>query len=78
MLVLSGLLTGLTLVLPSLGFLQWVSIIPASIVLFITVNDQKVGYKAFYSSGIVYFGCFYVTVFQRFFYMYPLDFAGLD
>lgn len=81
MLVISGLLTSLPLIITELGFLQWISIIPAAYVLIKSADESKskVGMLCkLYGMGVIYFGAYYALSFHWFFYMYPLDFAGLD
>ena len=41
-LVLSGALTGLTIAFPKLGFIEWISIIPAAVILLKRGTDKKI------------------------------------
>ncbi|MBR3878689.1 MAG: apolipoprotein N-acyltransferase [Clostridia bacterium] len=77
-LILSGLLTSLPLIFTFLGFFQWVSIIPAAIILMRYAYDRGVKLKSLYGMGVLFFGAYYALSFHWFFYMYPLDFAGLS
>lgn len=77
-LILSGLLTSLPLIFTTLGFLQWISIIPAAIILMQYASDHTVKLKSLYGMGVIFFGGYYALSFHWFFYMYPLDFAGLS
>ena len=77
-LILSGLLTSLPLIFTELGFLQWFSIIPAAIILMRYASERTVKYKKLYGMGVLFFGSYYALSFHWFFYMYPLDFAGLS
>ena len=77
-LILSGLLTSLPLIFTSLGFLQWVSVIPAAIILMRYASDNTVKLRKLYGMGVLFFGAYYALSFHWFFYMYPLDFAGLS
>ena len=77
-LILSGLLTSLPLIFTELGFLQWVSIIPAAIILMRYASDRTVKLRKLYGMGVLFFGAYYALSFHWFFYMYPLDFAGLS
>ena len=77
-LILSGLLTSLPLIFTSLGFLQWVSIIPAATILMSCAADRSVKLRKLYGMGVLFFGAYYALSFHWFFYMYPLDFAGLS
>lgn len=77
-LILSGLLTSLPLIITELGFLQWVSIIPAAIIIMRAASDSAVRYRRLYGMGVLFFGAYYALSYHWFFYMYPLDFAGLS
>jgi len=77
-LILSGILTSLPLIFTSLGFLQWVSVIPAAIILMRCAADKAVRLRRLYGMGVLFFGAYYALSFHWFFYMYPLDFAGLS
>lgn len=79
LLPLGGILTALCLVLPLLGFLQWVMMAPALAWLFAAVaREQKLRYRAFYGAGVLYFLPFYLTIYHWFFYLYPMEFAGVS
>lgn len=77
-LILSGVLTSLPLIFPSIGFIQWVSVIPAALVLIVSSEDKEVKLRRIYWRGILYFWSFYALSFHWFFCMYPLDFVGLS
>lgn len=78
MLAISAFFTALPLVITELGFLQWVSVIPAAIVLIESIRDKEIKLKKMYGRGLIFFWIYYAVVFHWFFYMYPLDFAGLS
>ena len=78
LLILSGFLTALPLIITELGFLQWVSIAVAARVLIPVAEDEMVKYRRLYGMGVLFFSAYYATGFHWFFYMYPLDFAGLS
>lgn len=78
MLIISGFLTSLPLIVTELGFLQWVSLVPAIYVLIKIAEDGKTKLRKIYGMGVLYFGAYYAMSFHWFFYMYPLDFAGLN
>jgi len=77
-LAVSAFFTALPLVITELGFLQWISVIPAAIVLIESIRDKDVKLKKMYGRGLIFFWVYYAVVFHWFFYMYPLDFAGLS
>lgn len=76
-LALGAFLTALTLMIPSIGFLEWVSLVPAAMVFIITARDGSVGYKQMYLYGFVYYMSFGLSIFHWFINLYPLDFAGM-
>ncbi len=78
MLILSGALTSLPLVCPSFGFVQWVSIIPAALVLKHTTENKETKLKRIYGYGLLFFMSYYLVIYHWFLYMYPLDFAGIS
>lgn len=78
LLIFSGALTALPIVFPSIGFLQWVSVIPAALVLIVSADDESVKLRRMYWRGILYFWSFYAVALHWFFNMYPLDFVGLS
>ncbi len=76
LLVLSGALTGLTLVIPAIGFIQWVTLIPVGVVLLIRATDKKIRFRSLYVDGLAFFYSYYLVCFHWFTYLYPLDFVG--
>ena len=72
LLFVSAFLTGLTLVCPQLGFLEWISIAPTAYFLF--SNFEKLKYRQLFKYGFLFFLCFYVVTYHWFIYLYPLDF----
>lgn len=74
LLFISAVLTGLTLVFPKIGLLEWLTLIPVGI--FLLSEAPKDGYRlrAMYGYGFFFFLCFYVVVFHWFVNLYPLDF----
>ncbi len=77
-LILSGLLTSLPLIFTKLAFLQWGSIIPMALILMQKASDKSIKLRRIYGMGLIYFWAYYSLSFHWFFYMYPLDFAGLS
>ncbi len=75
---LSGILMALPLVFPALGILQWIAFIPTAITLYLVSDDIKEKYKRLYLLGFTYFYPYFVVVFHWFYYMHPMDFAGLS
>ena len=73
-LVFSGLITSLTLAIPEIGILGWLSLIPAAMILLSFGTDKKIGYPEIFSYGAAFFLPFYLVNTNWFLYMYPLDF----
>ncbi len=70
----SGLLTGLTLVFPTIGLLEWLTLIPAGIFLLEVSADPSVKLRRLYGYGLFFFYCYYLTIFHWFVKLYPLNF----
>lgn len=73
----SGALTGLAVALPQIGFLSWLSMIPALAFFFLAARDRNVRYRRLYLYGFCYFFTFYITVFHWFLNLYPMEFIGV-
>lgn len=73
----SAMLTALTLVLPKLGFLEWVSLAPMLAVVFAKFEDENFSAKKsyWYGFGAVY--AYYFVIYHWFVTLYPMDFVGL-
>ena len=58
---LSGILMGLCLAFPAIGFLEWVAMIPALLFFFAVARDKAVRYRRLYLYGFCYyfFFCWY-------------------
>lgn len=74
LLALGAVLTGLTLVYPKLGIIEWVSMIPAALALISICSDGRVRRRGLYGYGFFYFMCFYLVNYHWFINLYPLDF----
>lgn len=77
LLAAGGVLTGLCLVFPAIGFLEWLALIPAGVVMIRLLSDPRVRLRRLYGYGLFFFMSFYLTVFHWFASMYPLEFAGV-
>lgn len=73
-LILSGVLTGLTIAIPQIGFFEWITIIPAMIILIKRGSDPNVKLRTLYAEGLVFFYGFYLVCYHFFLSMYPLEF----
>ena len=76
LLVTSALLTGLTLVISEIGFIQWITLIPAGIVLLTRASDKKIKSRSLFLDGLAFFYAYYLVCFHWFIYLYPLDFVS--
>ena len=77
LLIVSGVLTGLSVSFEWLGFLEWISLVPALCVFFHAANDPDVRLRRLYRYGLIFNYSFSIVLFHWFFYMYPLDFVGV-
>ena len=74
----SAALTGLTLVLPQLGFLEWISMIPMLAITFSEFDSDVLTKKQSYWRGFFAVYAYYFVIYHWFVNLYPLDFVGLD
>lgn len=74
LLALSGVLTGLMLVFPRIGFFEWLTLVPLGIFLLCEADAPSLRLRGTYGYGFFFFFCFYVVVFHWFINLYPLDF----
>ena len=74
-LLLGGVLTGLTLVLPKIGFIEWMTLVPVGAVMLYRASSRDIRLRSLYFDGFVFFYSFYLTCFHWFTYLYPLDFV---
>ena len=72
-----GILFALTVIFPQIGAFEWIALIPVLLVLLTVVSDPTVRLRRLYGLGLAFFWPFYAVNFHWFFYMYPLDFAGM-
>ncbi len=77
LLAAGGVLTGLCLLFPVIGFLEWLTLIPAGLVILTLLSNPSARARHLYGYGFFFFFCFYLTQFQWFISMYPLEFAGV-
>ncbi|MBE6589942.1 MAG: apolipoprotein N-acyltransferase [Ruminococcaceae bacterium] len=76
--LIGAILTGLTLVFPVLGFLQWFTMIPIFIGVYRMAEDRSVRLRRAYLYGFLTVFAYYFVIYHWFCALYPLDFAGLD
>lgn len=78
MLCISGIFTALPLVFPVIGFIQWISIVPAAYVFIAMANESKIKLSRIYLAGLLFFESYFLVVFHWFLAMYPLEFTGIS
>ena len=76
--LISMVLTALTLIFPKLGFLEWISLIPFFLGVFIYCADEEKGLWRTYWCGFLTVFVYYFVVYHWFISLYPLDFIGMD
>lgn len=74
LLALSGILTGLTLIFPQVGFFEWVTLIPMALAVYELADGERLKLGFIYLYGLFFFGVFYVMTFHWFVNLYPFDF----
>lgn len=74
LLILSGILTGLTVAFPQIGILGWLTLIPFAVFLLSVASDKKYKLISLYGYGFLFFMSFGVINFHWFINLYPLDF----
>lgn len=77
LLALGAIATGLTLVFPELGVLEWVTLIPMGIAL-IKLAEQGSTFRRAYLWGLYFFMCYGMTLFHWFWELYPMEFTGMS
>lgn len=77
-LILGALLTGLTLVFPAIGFLEWLTMIPLFVGAYRLCGSSRYGLGKTYWYGFLTVLSYYFVIYHWFTYLYPLDFVGMD
>ncbi len=78
LLLIGGALTGLVLIFPVLGPLEWLTLVPAAYVLLGMAKEKKTGLGRAYGYGFFFFMSFYIVIYHWFLYLYPLEFTGMS
>lgn len=73
----SGVMTGLTVCFNVLGILEWITMIPAALVFYSLCDSEKNRLRSFYSYGLFFSMCYFVTTWHWFFSMYPMSYTGM-
>ena len=77
-LLVGALLTGLTLVFPYVGFLEWLTMIPLFIGAYRLCESTEYTLKRTYFYGFLTVFAFYFVNYHWFLYLHPLDSVGID
>ena len=77
-LAVSGIMTGLTVCFPALGILEWLSIIPMSLVIYSLCASETHRLRSIYFYGLFYFMCYFATTWHWFYTMYPMSYTGMS
>ncbi len=79
LLLLSGsLLTAFTLVVPAIGFLEWVSMIPLVMGAMMLCGNEETSLWKSYRYGFLAVYAYYFVIYHWIVNLYPLDFVGMD
>ena len=74
----SALLTGLCLVIPKIGLIEWLTLVPCMLFLLTVAPKRReeggLRLRGLYVYGLFFFTCFYIVNFHWFVNLYPLDF----
>ncbi len=75
LLFIGAVFTGLTLVIPQIGFMEYFTLIPFGVFLLSEADKNRYRLRSMYGYGFFFFFCFYAVTFHWFINMYPLDFV---
>ena len=78
MLALGGVLTALTVICPSLGALEWISLVPAAVAILGIASDPEIKLGRVYGYGLFFFMSYYCVIYHWFVTLYPLEFTGMS
>lgn len=78
LLPLGGILTALCLIFPQIGFLEWITLVPALLYLFGRAERTETRYRSWYLLGFLYYFSFFLSIFHWFLKLYPMEFAGVS
>ncbi len=73
---ISAAILALTVMFPVLGALEWFALVPFSLVLFHSLDEEE-GWRRRFVDLLVFFGVYFLLIYHWFFYMYPMEFLGI-
>ncbi len=73
----SGILTGLTVCFPVIGALEWISIIPAALVVFSLAKSERHRLRSVYLYGLLFYMAYFIATWHWFYVMYPMEYTGM-
>ncbi len=77
-LLIGAVLTGLTLVFPVIGFLEWITMVPLIWGAYRLADDESLRLRQAYGFGFLTVLAYYLVLYHWFVRLYPLDFVGLS
>lgn len=77
LMIAGALLTGLTVIFPQIGVIQWIAMIPIFIGLYRFCDSLVASTKRAYAYGFVTVFAYNLVIYHWFLCMYPMDFVGL-
>ncbi len=77
LLAAGAVLTALTLVFPNIGILEWITLVPAGVVI-LNMTDSGIKLRRAYLWGLYFFMCYGLMLFHWFFELYPMEFTGMS
>ena len=77
-LLLGAALTGLTVVFPTVGFLEWFTMIPMLIAVLRLCESDEFTLRRAYGYGFLTVYVYYFIIYHWIIRLYPLDFVGMD
>lgn len=76
--LLGSVLTALMLIFPVLGILEWITMIPMLIGVYLFCKNENHSLKRAYGYGFLTVYIYYFIIYHWFVNLYPLDFVGMD
>lgn len=70
LLLLGGALTAMTMLIPKIGIIEWLSLSPAILVFLVLVNDKSVKFRTLFFNSMLFTGPFYFMNFYWLLYMH--------
>ena len=76
---IGGILSGLCVIFPQIGFLAYFSMLPSFLAFLYKVkNGMYAKKRSVYADGMIFFMSYYLVIFHWFIYLYPLSFTEMS